>query len=102
MSRQGQGLRDKLYWRYFGALYHCLKKTATEDGRHEFRSLCGHYSKATGTLGGQDCRRPDPRLRCGVCDGKEMKRRGWEESGPTLYPKPGGLELVVKPEASSE
>lgn len=84
MSRQGQGLRDKLYWRYFYALYHCLKKTEAEAG-HEFRSLCGNVLLPAGKLGGQDCRRPEPRLRCGVCDGKEMDRRGWKESGPTLW-----------------
>ena len=95
MRRQGQGFSDKLYWRYFHGLWHCLKKTRKADG-YEYRSLCQNVALPPGRLCGQDCRRPRPELRCGICDGKEADRRGWEESGPTLYPKPGGLELVVK------
>ena len=79
---RGHGLVDKLYWRYHVSLYHCFKKVRGGG----FEALCARAPKiAKGQLGGQDCRRPEPRLRCGICDGREMERRDWEESGPTLW-----------------
>lgn len=83
------GFRDKLYWR-FGAstLAHCFKKSSElrngPRGWVTLRvwvSLCG---RATLTRSrGQAVERPEPRFRCGRCDGLEMERRGWDESGPT-------------------
>jgi len=75
------GLKDKLYWRRldpFGPV-HCFKKVKSTPGCR-FLSLCG-YESLMG-IGVQKCRRPPVMQRCGICDGKEMKRRGWEESGP--------------------
>lgn len=69
------GLRDKLYWRRVVTAWHCFKKL--QGGG--FISLC--YRHTIGKSGGQDIRRPSPLLRCGQCDGAEMRRRGWEESG---------------------
>lgn len=77
------GLKDKLYWRQFDpetnprGRYHCFKRD--KDGR-VYESLCGGLELERS--GGQGCRRPRSELRCAVCDGREMQRRGWEESGP--------------------
>jgi len=84
VSYELSGLRDKLYWRQRpGGMYHCLKKT--EGGSHAnlFVSLCGNYVRKRS--GGQEIRRPPAFMRCGRCDVLEMKRRGWEESGPVTY-----------------
>lgn len=77
------GLRDKLYWRSavsrrdeVTVRFHCFKKH--EQGG--YISLCGYEWRRNS--GGQGCRRPRAELRCGICDGAEMKRRGWSESGP--------------------
>lgn len=74
--RQCIGLSDKLYWRLAGGKSHCFKK-AKGGG---FVSLCGNWERWRS--GGQACRRPLPWKRCGACDGLEMARRGWAESGP--------------------
>lgn len=86
------GLSDKLYWRQVGVLsdargrYHCFKRAASgPNHRARCVSLCGRH--AIERSGGQACRRPEVILRCGECDGREMERRGWEESGPTLEPR---------------
>ena len=73
------GWTDKLYWRNVGRdqRWHCYKKN--EDGG--FISLCG--KQKIYRVGTQKCMRPPPMDRCGVCDGREMDRRGWSESGPT-------------------
>ena len=76
------GFVDKLYWRRVGPVghaYHCFSKVA---GRKKipFVSLCGRFDLIRS--GGQACSRPAPWNRCGICDGLEMKRRGWDESGP--------------------
>lgn len=76
---QGSGLMDKLYWRWLtpsSLIAHCFKRH--EGG--EFRSLCGPWSLTHSR--GQAVNRPPAMLRCGVCDGMEMERRGWQESGP--------------------
>lgn len=83
MKRQGIGLTDKLYWRpSLNGRFHCFKKMKGGG----FVSLCGRLERKRS--GGQQCRRPIPLRRCGACDGHEMKRRGWDESGPT---SPRGL-----------
>lgn len=78
MSTQGSGLTDKLYWRRAAGRWHCFKRT---KWRGCFKALCNPDINIT-KVGGQDIRRPIPLLRCARCDGREMKRRGWEESGP--------------------
>jgi len=77
---RGIGLRDKLYWRGPDerGLYHCYKKT----GPQQFVALCRLPEKELVKVGGQACRRPPVLKRCSRCDVAEMKRRGWEESGP--------------------
>lgn len=82
MNRVLSGFRDKLYWRLAGGLWHCFKK-GTSAGPRAFYSLCGGESLLR--VGTQQVRRPRPELRCGRCDGLEMQRRGWEESGPATY-----------------
>jgi hypothetical protein len=74
-----KGLTDKLYWRQVlpFSKFHCFKKRADRKG---FTSLCEREDLPW--LGGQSCSRPRVFDRCGCCDGLEMKRRGWEESGP--------------------
>ena len=70
------GLRDKLYWRQVhNGTWHCFKKL--EGGG--FISLCRKHQVERS--GGQAVDRPRPEFRCGFCDGREMERRGWEESG---------------------
>lgn len=87
-KEQLSGLKDKLYWREVGAMnFHCFKRVEGSRGgtTAHCRSLCGrHEIKRSG---GQASRRPESILRCGYCDGAEMQRRGWEESGPTLEPR---------------
>lgn len=84
MTDQLAGFRDKLYWRrdptIIAEKWHCLKKTRLADGRTLFVSLCGRYEQ--NVSGGQAITRPAVHLRCGLCDGSEMQRRGWQESGP--------------------
>jgi|HubBroStandDraft_6_1064221.scaffolds.fasta_scaffold293621_3 hypothetical protein len=41
---------------------------------------------------GQQIGRPEARLRCSVCDGLEMARRGWGGSGP-VSPRRAGRSL---------
>lgn len=81
------GLRDKLYWRYVedDAQYHCFKRTdERRGGQIVLIALCHRFERVRS--GGGSCRRPEPVFRCALCDGREMKRRGWDESGPTLEP----------------
>ena len=68
------GLTDKLYWRN----HHCLVRAPSRQYRYV--SLCGRAEQYV--IGGQECRRPPVHERCAICDGLEMKRRGWSESGP--------------------
>lgn len=74
------GFRDKLYWRCLEKTgwgrWHCFKKV--EGGG--FQSLCGFHHLPNSL--GQKIERPIPELRCARCDIAEMKRRGWQESGP--------------------
>jgi len=75
-----KGLSDKLYWREETAYkWHCFKKTGFR-GHPRYLSLCEKDCRYW--IGGQSCRRPAAVLRCAICDGLEMKRRGWQESGP--------------------
>lgn len=81
------GLQDKLYWRMsrHTGKWHCFKRYDLRR-RTVWRALCCPEITIM-RLEGQDIRRPIPLLRCAACDGAEMKRRGWEESGPeTVHP----------------
>lgn len=103
------GFTDKLYWRSAGGGCHCFKRLAPPfrpqrsvcvscDDRscpkcvefarplYRYMSLCNAWYMERS--GGQAIRRPIPLMRCGACDGAEMKRRGWDESGPaTVQPE---------------
>lgn len=86
---QLSGLKDKLYWRRVltTGLFHCFKRSNGSRGGTKIRcvSLCERY-EIHGSAG-QASRRPEPAFRCGTCDAAEMRRRGWDESGPTLEPQ---------------
>lgn len=72
------GFADKLYWRAGASgRWHCFKRRAHDKG---YISLCGRETREY--AGGQAITRPVVWLRCGQCDGMEMDRRGWDESGP--------------------
>lgn len=84
------GLKDKLYWRETHDGWHCFEQRRASvlsfrgKRRATFRtayvSLCGRHERERSD--GQQCRRPEAWRRCRECDVREMKRRGWEESGP--------------------
>lgn len=83
------GLTDKLYWRTVGSdTWHCFKRLHGCGRNLRFVSLCGKWERKSS--GGQECRRPRPEVRCGWCDGAEITRRGWEESGPESGPEEAG------------
>ena len=104
------GLTDRLYWRSAGGISHCFRKLAepfhpeplsmcarcddrscancVEYARPLYRyvSLCGAWNSERSE--GQAIRRPAVGMRCGVCDGAEMKRRGWDKPGSkTVQPE---------------
>ena len=70
-------LTDHLYWRKARGQWHCFKKIAQVRG---YVSLCQRQEIAM--VRGQQIGRPEAHLRCGLCDGLEMARRGWGGSGP--------------------
>lgn len=96
-DRSLAGLRDKLYWRHVWATgdFCCFKRTTEKRGRQiVLVSLCGRHERIRS--GGQASRRPESILRCARCDIAEMKRRGWDESGPTLEPR---IRSLVPPKS---
>ena len=73
------GFKDKLYWRdpeNVGRV-HCFKKSSEQ----RWVALCG-FGYVLRKTDGQAIERPPVHERCGECDGLEMARRGWTESGP--------------------
>lgn len=86
-DRQLAGLRDKLYWRNVGGDFHCFKRVEGGRGGTAARCISLCRREEISRSGGQASRRPEAILRCAICDGEEMKRRGWDESGPTLEPQ---------------
>jgi hypothetical protein len=71
------GLVDKLYWREVRpGRWHCFARSKDR----KYVSLCGEHERERS--GGQRCSRPRPVLRCGLCDGREAYRRGWDEPAP--------------------
>jgi hypothetical protein len=77
MEGTPDGLTDKLYWRRSRGEWHCFRKLPQVRG---YISLC--QGREISFVQGQQIARPEAALRCGVCDGLEMERRGWEGSGP--------------------
>jgi hypothetical protein len=77
MEDTPEGVTDKLYWRKARGEWHCFKKLAQVRG---YVSLCQRREIAI--VLGQQIARPEANLRCSVCDGVEMARRGWEGSDP--------------------
>jgi hypothetical protein len=74
-----KGLTDKLFWREIKCGFtvaHCFKRR--QGGG--FISLCDRYVRKKSN--GQKCWRPPPAWRCPLCDGREMSRRGVEQSMP--------------------
>lgn len=88
------GLEDKIYWREVGKFNFCAFVKSRGSG---YVSLCGRLRRDRS--GGQASRRPEPILRCAICDGREMARRGWDESGPTLEPRLPASQTMSRPEA---
>ena len=85
LSGSLSGLRDKLYWRPRRDTWHCYRKETKSEGAY-FRTLCTFGLPINSHIvskgpGGQKTARPPALLRCAVCDGLEMERRGWSESG---------------------
>jgi hypothetical protein len=77
MEDNRRGLTDNLFWRKARKQWHCFKKIAQVRG---YVSLCQRLEIAM--VRGREISRPEAVLRCGVCDGLEMERRGWVGSGP--------------------
>jgi hypothetical protein len=77
MEDTSDGRIDKLYWRKARGEFYCFKKLAQVRG---YVSLCQRLEIAM--VRGREISRPEAALRCGVCDGREMERRGWVGSGP--------------------
>jgi hypothetical protein len=86
MEDTPEGLTDNLYWRKARSEWHCFKKLAQVRG---FISLC-HRQEIT-FVHGRQIARPEARLRCEVCDGLEMARRGWGTSGPASLRRVGSF-----------
>jgi hypothetical protein len=77
MEDTPEGLTEKLYWRRSRGQWHCFKRL--DQGRG-YISLCDR--REISFVQGQKITRPEVHLRCGLCDGLEMERRGWDGSGP--------------------
>jgi hypothetical protein len=75
MEDEPDVLPDKLYWRRSRGEWHCFQKLAQVRG---YVSLCQRLEIAL--VLGQQTTRPDASLRCSVCDGVEIERRGWTSS----------------------
>ena len=79
MGKLLSGLRDKLFWRPGAHSWHVYKRGA--DRPVVYVTLCGR-GRELRRIGGQGAHRPPVYMRCGMCDGIEMARRDWDESGP--------------------
>ena len=85
MEDTPEGLTEKLYWRRARGEWHCFKKLALRG----FISLC--QRREITFVHGQQIARPEADLRCSVCDGLEMARRGWDGSGPASPRRAGSF-----------
>jgi hypothetical protein len=83
MEATPEGLTDKLYWRKARGEWHCFQKLAQARG---YISLCQRLEIAL--VVGQQIARPEAHPRCGLCDGLEMARRGWD--GCPVSPRRAG------------
>lgn len=79
-------LKDKLYWRSEHG-WHCYRRVST--GRYQ--ALCGRFEIKR--IGNQKLNRPKVLMRCGLCDSREITRRGLEESADE---SPGWAYTKVK------
>jgi hypothetical protein len=86
MEGTPEGLTDKLFWRRARAEWHCFEKLAQVRG---YVSLC--HRREIALVLGQQISRPEAHLRCGLCDGLEMERRGWGGSGPVSPRRAGSF-----------
>jgi hypothetical protein len=86
MEGTPEGLTDKLCWRRARGEWHCFQKLAQVRG---YVSLCQRREIALAL--GQQIARPEAALRCSLCDGVEMERRGWEGSREATYALRPGL-----------
>lgn len=68
----------RVIWRASPRVYHAFLKVAPKL----WRSLCGRVERTT--AGGPFIDRPDAVLRCGFCDGAEVRIFRAEESLPTM------------------
>jgi hypothetical protein len=91
MEDTAEGLTEKLYWRRARGEWHCFRKLAQVRG---FVSLCQRQEIAL--VLGQQISRPEAHLRCGLCDGLEMARRGWDGSGPVSPRRAGSFSRLMK------
>ena len=86
MEDTPERLTDKLYWRKARGEWHCFEKLAQVRG---YISLC--QRREITFVHGQQIARPEADLRCNVCDGLEMARRGWDGSGPASPRRAGSF-----------
>jgi hypothetical protein len=86
MEDMHEGLIEKLYWRNARGEWHCFTKLPQVRG---YVSLC--QRREIGFVRGQQIARPEAPLRCDVCDGLEMARRGWDGSGPASPRRAGSF-----------
>jgi hypothetical protein len=86
MLETSKGLTEKLYWRRSRGQWHCFKRL--DQGRG-YISLCDR--REISFVQGQKIARPEAHLRCGLCDGLEMERRGWDGSGPVSPRRAGSF-----------
>jgi hypothetical protein len=80
-----EGLLEKLYWRKAKREWHSLHKLAQA---RRYVSLCQRREIAL--VQGQQIARPEAHLRCALCDGLEMERRGWDGKGGPVSPRRAG------------
>jgi hypothetical protein len=86
MEASREGLTEKLFWRKTRGEWHCFEKLAQVRG---YISLCQRREIAS--VYGQQIARPVAHVRCGLCDGLEMARRGWDGSGPVSPRRAGSF-----------
>jgi hypothetical protein len=85
MEDTAEGLTEKLCWRRARGEWHCFRKLAQV---RRFISLCQRREIAL--VLGQQIARPEAHLRCGLCDGLEMARRGGK-AGPVSPRRAGSF-----------
>ncbi len=81
-SYKRTAFHEHIYWRKHFGVWHCFQKAPRSAGHgpRAFESLC--LRAVIIGSGGQSLSRPLSEVRCGICDGEEMKLLGAEESMP--------------------